>query len=82
MDDTNLKQNEEEMSLDDMMAGSLKDEAATSESNEEPSETVVDEIQDSPEAPKEESDVVDPAPNIERQRTVSATKTQKVTPWP
>ena len=75
MDDTNLKQNEEEMSLDDMMAESLKDEAATSESNEEPSETVVDEIQDSPEAPKEESDVVDPAPNEEQQTPETAEET-------
>lgn len=59
MDDKNVKQ-EEEVSLEDMLAEAVPsvDEAATDE-------TSADEIQDSPESPKEESEVVDPAPNEE-----------------
>lgn len=56
MDDKNLKQNEEGVSLDDMLAQSVP----ATETNEE-AETL-DEVQDSTDAPKEETEVEDPAP--------------------
>lgn len=66
MDDKKLQQNEEEVSLDDMMA------AAVPEAEEETGDNAAaDEIQDSIEAPKEETEVNDPAPAEEDTETVS-----------
>jgi len=73
MDDKNLKQNENEEvvpSLDDMMAEAIPAEeqvavevtVADAPSEEATSEDVADQIQDSPNSPIEETEVVDPAP--------------------
>lgn len=79
MDDKNLKQNEEELSLDDMMSAAVTDadpnepQATESEKPAEQAETpeVADEIQDSTDSPKEETEVNDPAPAEEAEETVS-----------
>lgn len=90
MDDKKVKQNEEDMSLDDLMAASVEietDDKAESESGQAPAteksaesndqelkpqsdvaeetttDATADEIQDSTDAPKEESEVEDPAPS-------------------
>lgn len=74
MDDKKIQPNEEEVSLDDMMAVVVPEEAA-------------DEIQDSSEAPKEETEMVDPAPNEESatdmiQDEVEETKEPEEAPKP
>lgn len=74
MDDKKIQPNEEEVSLDDMMAVAVPEEAA-------------DEIQDSSEAPKEETEMVDPAPNEESatdmiQDEVEETKEPEEAPKP
>jgi transcriptional antiterminator NusG len=81
MDNTNVKQNEE-TSLDDMMATSVPAEDTKSEDlsaeavpADAPTEDVANEIQNSPEAPKEESEVVDPAPNKESQTQEASEET-------
>ncbi len=74
MDDKKIQPNEEEVSLDDMLATAVTEETA-------------DEIQDSSEAPKEETEIVDPAPNEESatdmiQDEVEETKEPEEAPKP
>jgi len=74
MDDKKIQPNEEEVSLDDMLATAVPEETA-------------DEIQDSSEAPKEETEIVDPAPNEESatdmiQDEVEETKEPEEAPKP
>ena len=70
MDDTNTKQNEEEVTLDDMMALPNEKEEVAEDMDSEATNEVKDEIQDSVEAPKEETEVEDTAPD-EAEETVS-----------
>lgn len=74
MDDKKIQPNEEEVSLDDMLATAVPEEVA-------------DEIQDSSEAPKEETEIVDPAPSEESatdmiQDEVEETKEPEEAPKP
>ncbi len=82
--------NTDEMSLDDMMASAVPADDTESQDGlasavpaddtqeNQAEETVADEIQDSPEAPIEESEVVDPAPNEESAEETSEDATDMI----
>ncbi len=75
MDDKNLKQNEEDLSLDDMLASSVP---ADDTKDSQAEEAAADQIQDSSEAPVEETEVVDPAPNEENSDEASEDATDMI----